>query len=56
MAPWSYVIVGGGVAAASCAEELRAMDEEARITVVSGSQLIKTVVNQQRVIVFVLKC
>lgn len=45
----SYVIVGGGVAAVSCVEELRAMDDKARIIVVSSSQLIKTVINQQKV-------
>lgn len=49
MASCSYVIVGGGVAAVSCVEELRAMDDKARIIVVSSSQLIKTVVNQQKI-------
>lgn len=46
----SYVIVGGGVAAVSCVEEIRAIDDEARIIVVSSSQLIKTVINKQKVI------
>uniref|UniRef100_A0A915PTX3 Pyridine nucleotide-disulfide oxidoreductase domain-containing protein 1 n=1 Tax=Setaria digitata TaxID=48799 RepID=A0A915PTX3_9BILA len=49
MAPCSYVVVGGGVAAVSCVEELRAADHRAQIIVVSASQLIKTVVNQQKI-------
>ncbi|VDN02664.1 unnamed protein product [Thelazia callipaeda] len=40
MSTCSYVIVGGGVAAVSCAEELRAVDDRARIIVVSNSHLI----------------
>ncbi|OZC10084.1 pyridine nucleotide-disulfide oxidoreductase [Onchocerca flexuosa] len=48
MASCTYVIVGGGVAAVSCVEELRTIDDRARIIVVSSSQLVKTVVNQQK--------
>uniref|UniRef100_A0A0R3RKN2 Pyridine nucleotide-disulfide oxidoreductase domain-containing protein 1 n=1 Tax=Elaeophora elaphi TaxID=1147741 RepID=A0A0R3RKN2_9BILA len=49
MTSFSYVIVGGGVAAVSCVEELRAVDDKARITVVSSSQLIKTAINHQKI-------
>ncbi|VDO47128.1 unnamed protein product [Onchocerca flexuosa] len=49
MASCTYVIVGGGVAAVSCVEELRTIDDRARIIVVSSSQLVKTVVNQQKI-------
>ncbi|CAG9533696.1 unnamed protein product [Cercopithifilaria johnstoni] len=49
MTSCSYVIVGGGVAAVSCVEEIRAMDEKAQIIVVSNSQLIKTVIHQQKI-------
>lgn len=49
MVSYPYVIVGGGVAAVSCVEEIRALDDKAQIVVVSSSQLVKTVVNQQKV-------
>ncbi|KAM3719817.1 Pyridine nucleotide-disulfide oxidoreductase domain-containing protein [Dirofilaria immitis] len=49
MASPSYVIVGGGIAAVSCVQELRTIDDKARIIVISNSQLIKTIVNQQKI-------
>ncbi|MFH4975076.1 hypothetical protein AB6A40_001785 [Gnathostoma spinigerum] len=46
MEKYEYVIVGGGVAAVSCAEELRCTDENAQIALISASPLLKTVANR----------
>jgi NADPH-dependent 2,4-dienoyl-CoA reductase/sulfur reductase-like enzyme len=48
-----YVVVGGGVAGVSCAEELARLSRESLVTVVSDSPLIKAatnVVQQSRVL------
>ncbi|CAI7993479.1 Pyridine nucleotide-disulfide oxidoreductase domain-containing protein 1 [Geodia barretti] len=48
-----YVVVGGGVAGVSCAEELARLSPESQVTVVSDSPLIKAatnVVQQSRVL------
>ncbi|XP_003385104.2 PREDICTED: pyridine nucleotide-disulfide oxidoreductase domain-containing protein 1-like [Amphimedon queenslandica] len=44
-----YVVVGGGIAGVSCAEQLSQMDPTAHITLVSASKLIKSVTNFQKV-------
>ncbi|KHN83276.1 Pyridine nucleotide-disulfide oxidoreductase domain-containing protein 1 [Toxocara canis] len=41
-----YVIVGGGVSAVSCAEEIRSIDENGSITLVSASPLLKVITNR----------
>lgn len=40
-----YVIVGGGIAGVSCAQELAHLSPEAQIIVISDSPLIKTATN-----------
>lgn len=41
----AYVIVGGGISAVSCAQELRSIDDSAEIIVISASPLLKVVFN-----------
>uniref|UniRef100_A0A0B6YTZ6 Pyridine nucleotide-disulfide oxidoreductase domain-containing protein 1 n=1 Tax=Arion vulgaris TaxID=1028688 RepID=A0A0B6YTZ6_9EUPU len=44
-----YVVVGGGISGVTCAETLSFLDKDARITLVSASSLIKTVINLVKV-------
>ncbi|KAL5466979.1 hypothetical protein EMCRGX_G031144 [Ephydatia muelleri] len=45
----TYVIIGGGIAGVSCAEELSRLDASAEIILISASQLIKSVTNFKKV-------
>ncbi|XP_065913309.1 pyridine nucleotide-disulfide oxidoreductase domain-containing protein 1-like [Dysidea avara] len=44
-----YVVVGGGIAGVSCAEQLSHLDNQCSITLISESQLIKSVTNFKKV-------
>lgn len=44
-----YVVVGGGVSALSCVEEIRTIDESANITLITASPLLKIITNRQLV-------
>lgn len=44
-----YVVVGGGIAGVSCAEQLSFLDSNANIILISSSQLIKAVTNFKKV-------
>ncbi|VDK46514.1 unnamed protein product [Anisakis simplex] len=41
-----YVIVGGGIAAVCCAEEIRSIDSNAPITLITATPLLKVVTNR----------
>ncbi|VDN53313.1 unnamed protein product [Dracunculus medinensis] len=47
----AYVIVGGGISAVSCAQELRSIDDSAEIIVISASPLLKVVFNCVKVVI-----